>query len=151
VAYATNGIPLPLTAAPPRQTQRGTFYALAEQQIWQADSYSGREVTVLAGYEYNTPLVSLFEHFAFLGLVDAGPFPSRPEDQIGFGVAYGRVSPYLTQVQQLQAELGLPFSNGAPGVESYEVILEANYHINASRQKSSLFDHLVGRGEQKGV
>jgi len=127
---ATNGIPLPLTSASPQQTQRGTFYALAEQQIWRPDSYSRRGVTVLAGYEYNTPQVSLFEHFAFLGLVDAGPFPSRPEDQIGFEVAYGRVSPYLTQVQQLQAELGLPFSNGAPGVETDEIILEVNYHIN---------------------
>jgi porin len=126
---AANGIPLPLTAAPPRQTQRGTFYVLGEQQIWRPDLYSGRGVTVLAGYEYNSPEVSLFEHFAFLGLVDVGPFSWRPEDQIGFQVAYGRVSPFLTQVQQLQAELGMLLSNGAPGVEINETILEANYHI----------------------
>jgi porin len=126
---AANGMPLPLTTVPPRQTQRGTFYVLGEQQIWRPDSYSGRGVTVLAGYEYNSPEVSLFEHFVFLGLVDVGPFSWRPEDQIGFQVAYGRVSPFLTQVQQLQAELGMPLSNGAPGVETNETILEANYHI----------------------
>ena len=123
-------MPLPLTAAPPRQTRRGTFYVLGKQQIWQPDSYSGRGVTVLAGYEYNSPEVSLFQHFGFLGFVDVGPLPSRPEDQLGFEVAYGRVSPFLTQVQQLQARLGLPLSYGAPGAETNEIILEANYHIN---------------------
>jgi porin len=127
---ASNGVPLPLTTAPPEQARRGTFYVLGEQNIWRPDSYSGRGVTVLTGYEYNSPGVSLFEHFAFLGLMDVGPLSRRPEDQVGFQVAYGRVSPFLTQVQQLQAELGMPFSNGAPGVETNEIILEANYHIN---------------------
>jgi porin len=61
--------------------------------------------------------------------VDVGPFSWRPEDQIGFQVAYGRVSPLLTQVQQLQAELGMPLSNSAPGMETNETILEASYHI----------------------
>ena len=126
---ATNGMPLPLTTARPRQNERSTFYVLGEQRIWQPDSYSGRGITVAAGYEYNSPEVSLFEHFAFLGLVDVGPLPWRPKDQVGFEVAYGRVSPFLTQVQQLQARLGLPLSYGAPGIETNEIILEANYHI----------------------
>jgi porin len=126
---ASNGVPLPLTTAPPAQARRGTFYVLGEQQIWRPDSYSGRGVTVLTGYEYNSPEVSLFEHFAFLGLVYVGPLSWRPEDQVGFEIAYGRVSPFLTQVQQLQAELGMPLTNGAPGVETNETILEANYHI----------------------
>jgi porin len=70
---ATNGMPLPLTTAPPRQNKRSTFYVLGQQRIWQPDSYSRRGITVVAGYEYNSPEVSLFEHFAFLGLVDVGP------------------------------------------------------------------------------
>ena len=126
---ATNGMPLPLTNAPPRRAQRGTFYVLGEQQIWRSASDSRRGVKALAGYEYNSQEVSLFEHFAFLGLVHVGPFSCRPEDQVGFQIAYGRVSPSLTQVQRLQAELGMPLSNGAPGVETNEIILEANYHI----------------------
>jgi porin len=126
---AANGMPLPLTTAPPRQNERVTLYVLGEQRIWQPDSYSGRGITVAAGYEYNSPEVSVFEHFAFLGLVDVGPLPWRREDQVGFEVAYGRVSPFLTRVQQLQLGLGLPLSNGAPGVETDEIILEANYHI----------------------
>lgn len=64
-----------------------------------------------------------------MGFVDVGPLWWRREDQIGFEVAYARVSSFLTQVQQLQVELGLPLSNAAPGVETDEIILEANYHI----------------------
>jgi porin len=126
---AANGLPLPLTTAPPRQNQRGTFYALAQQKVWQPDSDSNRGLTVLAGYEYNTPDVSLFKHFAFLGLIDRGLLPLRPNDRAGFEVAYGRVSPALSQVQQLQASLNTPLSNAVPGVETYEIILEANYNI----------------------
>ena len=103
---------------------------LGKQQIWQPHSFSNQSVTVLAGYEYNTPEVSLFEHFAFIGLLDVGLLPWRPNEQAGFEIAYGRVSPVLTKVQQLQTQLGLPLSNAAPGVETYEIILEANYHIN---------------------
>jgi carbohydrate-selective porin OprB len=127
---AANGVPLPLTTAPPQQTQCGTFYVLGKQQIWQPHSFSNQGVTVLAGYEYNTQEVSLFEHFAFIGLLDVGLLPWRPDEQAGFEIAYGRVSPVLAKVQQLQTQLGLPLSNVAPGVETYEIILEANYHIN---------------------
>ena len=124
---AANG--LPLTTSPPQLHQRGTFNALAQQQVWQRDSSSNRGLTVLAGYEYSTPDVSLFKHFAFVGLVDRGLFPWRPDDGPGFELAYGRVSQALTQVQQLQSSLGVPLSNAAPGVETNEIILEANYNF----------------------
>jgi len=88
---------------------------------------------VLAGYIYNTPEVSLFEHFAFFGLIENGFFPWRPDDRAGFEFAYGRVSPFLTQVQQVQAVLGLPLSNSAPGIETHEIILEANYNLKLYR------------------
>lgn len=126
---AVNGLPLPLTTAPPQQNQRGTFYVLAQQKVWQPDSNSNRGLFILAGYDYNTPDVSLFEDFAFVGLVDKGPLPWRPDDRAGFEVTYARVSPFLTQVQQLQTALGLPLSNAAPGVEIDEIVLEANYNI----------------------
>jgi porin len=126
---AVNGLPLPLTTAPPRQTQRGTFYVLAQQKVWQPNSHSDQGLIVLAGYVYNTPEVSLFEHFAFVGLLYRGLLPWRPDDRAGFEIVYARVSPFLTQVQQLQALLGLPLSNAAPSVEINEIILEADYGI----------------------
>lgn len=128
---ATDGLPLPLTSAPAAQTRRETFYVLGKQKISQAAVDPARGITVLAGYEYNTPQVSLFEHFAFLGLIDVGPLSWRPEDQLGFEIAYGRVSSDLTRVQRLQSELGLPLSNDAPGIQTNEVIVEVNYHIKS--------------------
>jgi porin len=130
---AVNGLPLPLTTAPPQQNQRGSFYAIAQQEVWQSDTYSNQGLTVLSGYIYNTPDVSLLEHFAFVGLIGNGLLPSRPDDRAGFEFAYGRVSPFLTQVQQVQAALGLPLSNGAPGVATHEIIVEANYNIKLYR------------------
>lgn len=127
---AANGLPLPLTTAPPLRNQRGSFYAIAQQQVWQSDTSSKQGLTVLAGYVYNTPDVSLFEHYAFVGLEGNGVLPWRPDDRAGFEIAYGRLSPFLTEVQQLQATLGLPLSNSAPGVETREIVLEANYNIN---------------------
>jgi porin len=130
---AANGLPLPLTTAPPQQNQRGSFYAVSQQQVWQSDSYTSQKLTVLAGYIYNKPEVSLLEHFAFVGLVENGLLPWRPDDRAGVELAYGRVSPFLTQVQQLQAALGLPLSNSAPSVETHEIILEANYNMKLYR------------------
>jgi porin len=97
--------------------------------VWRPDSGSNRGLTVLAGYEYNTPDVSLLETFAFVGLIERGLLPWRPDDRAGFEFAYGRISNALSQVQELQASLGLPLSNTAPGVETYELVLEANYNI----------------------
>ena len=76
---ATDGMPLPLTTARPRQNERSTFYVLGEQRFGSRILCKGRGITVAAGYEYNSPEVSLFEHFAFLGLVDIGPLPRRPK------------------------------------------------------------------------
>ena len=45
----------------------------------------------------------------------------------------GRVSPLLSERQQLQFGLGLPLTNGALGAEADEIILEANYHIKLYR------------------
>ncbi len=126
---AVNGLPLPLTTASPQTNQRGSFYVLAQQTVWQDYLNHANNLVVLGGYEYNTPVVSVIQDFAFLGVVDNGPFPGRPDDYVGFEVTYARVSPYLTDVQELQTALALPLSNSAPGVETYEWVLELDYRM----------------------
>ena len=46
---------------------------------------------------------------------------------------YNTMSGPLGKVQAEEAELGLPFSNGATGVQTHEMILEANYNIHVYR------------------
>ena len=46
---------------------------------------------------------------------------------------YSAVSGQLGNVQAQEQELGLPFSNGATGVQTHEMILEVNYNIHVYR------------------
>ncbi len=127
---AINGKPLYATEAPARRTTRYSAYAIAEQQVT-GDAKSGRGVTVLGGYTWNSPSHALFRDYAFLGLIDKGPFDSRPGDEAGVQVSYGRVPPALTRRQRADAAMGLPIANGAPGVQSHEEVLEAFYNYSA--------------------
>lgn len=128
---ATNGQPVPLTTASARQSNRTGFYVLAQQKLWQPSNNANGGLTVLGGYVYNTPENSVFEHFAFVGMLDKGLIPGRPNDRAGLSFTYGRVGTSLTDVQQLQSSMGFALSNGAPGVQTDEMVLEANYNIAA--------------------
>ena len=126
---AVNGMPLPLTSLPARQTNRTGFYILAQQMLWQHGPKPGDGLTMLAGYVHNSPDNAVFQHFAFIGLLDRGPFPGRPDDRAGLSFVHLRVSPDLTSVQELQSALGQPLSNQASGIQTTEMLLEANYNF----------------------
>lgn len=130
---ATNGVPLPLTSAPPRQSRRAGFYALAQQRLWYAKPGTAQGITGLIGYTHNTSDISVFQNFAFVALLDQGIIPSRPNDRAGLSLTWVGVSHALTNVQELQSDLGLPLSNSAPGVQTTEYLLEANYDISVYR------------------
>lgn len=59
--------------------------------------------------------------------------PSRPDDRAGLSFVYARVSPLLTDVQDLEESLDEPLSNAAPGVQTNEELVELNYNIAAFR------------------
>lgn len=128
---ALDGSPLPATTLPARRSQRTGFYLLAQQMVWRTGSQPGEGLSVLAGYVHNSPETSLFEHFAFIGLLDKGLIPARPDDRAGLSFVHARVSNDLTAAQTLQAELGEPLSNDAPGVQTDEMLVEANYDVSA--------------------
>ena len=46
---------------------------------------------------------------------------------------YNTMSGTLGTVQAEQLEFGLPFSNGATGVQTHEMVLEVNYNIHVYR------------------
>lgn len=117
----------------PQESQRTGFYFLAQQMVWRTGAQPGEGLTVLAGYVHNRPDNALFQHFAFIGLLDKGLVPGRPDDRAGLAFVHARVSADLSDAQALQSALGLPLSNGAPGVQSTEMLLEANYDIAAWR------------------
>jgi porin len=130
---AINGAPLPLTTLPPATSRRTGFYFLAQQMLWRTGPEPGEGLTGLAGYVHNTASVSIFQNFAFVGLLDEGLVPGRPHDRAGLSFVYAGVSHNLNAVQTLEAELGLPLTNNAPGVQANEMLIEANYAIAAYR------------------
>jgi len=54
-------------------------------------------------------------------------------DGAGLAFAYDRVSGKLGQSQDLQQSLGLPLANGATGVQSYAMVVEAVYQMHMAR------------------
>jgi porin len=46
---------------------------------------------------------------------------------------YFAMSGALGKVQAVEADLGVPFSNSATGIQTHEMILEVNYNIHVYR------------------
>jgi porin len=69
----------------------------------------------------------------YAGLLDYGFWHARSQDGVGLFFTYFSVSGALGKVQAEEAALGLPFSDRATGIQTHEMILEANYNIQGHR------------------
>jgi porin len=87
----------------------------------------------LAGFVANNPNYSSYGQQYFAGLLDRGFWRDRPEDSVGFLFSYFAMSGSLGKLQAEEAGLGIPLSNSATGVQTREMILEANYNIHVYR------------------
>jgi len=130
---ATEGAPPSAATLPARHSAQTGFYVLAQQMVRRTGPLPGEGLTVLAGFVRNSPGTSLFQRFAFVGLLDKGLVPGRPDDRAGLSFVHARVSTDLSATQMLQAQLGAPLSNSAPGVQMDEMLVEANYDVAAYR------------------
>src|SRR5580698_8495164 len=90
-------------------------------------------IIALAGFVHNYPINSVYADQYFIGAVDRGFWAARPQDAISVLFTYNTVSGQLGKVQAQEQELGLPFSNNATGVQTHEMLLEANYNIHVFR------------------
>jgi len=108
---------------------RSSFYVTADQMVVRQGPGDDNGVILLAAYVHNSPDTSMFEHFAWIALLDTGFWAARPLDRIGLSGTYYKLSPRLTATEGLQQDLGLPFTGGAYGVQSDALVLEANYNF----------------------
>jgi MFS family permease len=60
-------------------------------------------------------------------------YRARPQDGIGVLFTYFAMSGALGKVQAQQLKLGIPVSNSATGIQTNEMIFEANYNIHVYR------------------
>jgi porin len=126
---------LPASAGMPTITRHGNtqVWGLADQMLVRNGSSDRDGVIVLAGFVANNADNSPYAQQYFAGLLDRGFWNARPEDGIGLLFSYFAMSGPLGKVQAQEQELSLPISNAATGVQTDEMIIEANYNIHVYR------------------
>jgi porin len=90
-------------------------------------------IIALAGFIHNNADNSPYAQQYFAGLLDRGFWRARPQDTAGLLFTYIEMSSALAGVQAEESELGIPISNAATGVQTHEMILEANYNVHVYR------------------
>ncbi len=126
---------LPASAGQPAPTHRGNaqFWLLADQMLLRNGGGDQDGLILLGGFVNNNANNSTYAQQYFAGLLDRGFWPARPEDTVGLLFTYFTMSGPLGKVQAEQLELGLPLSNSATGVQTHEMVIEANYNIHVYR------------------
>jgi porin len=105
-----------------------SFYAVADQMIWQPDPGGPRSIGVFArvmGAPGDRNLVSVS---ANAGIVMKAPFKGRDNDSVGLGVAYIKVG---NGVHNLDLD-NRTLSGGPYGVRTSETALEATYQYQVT-------------------
>ncbi len=128
-----SALPIAPGEPPAGRSHNEQFWVLADQMLVRQGDGDQDGIIALAGFAHNNPNVSAFAEQYFGGLINRGFWPARPEDAVALFFNYNTMSGPLGTVQEEEAELGLPFSNGATGVQTREMFVEANYNIHVYR------------------
>ena len=123
-----------LTGRGPRQDcgQIG-FWATADQMLLRHAEGANAGLVAFAGCAHTDGNVSIYQDLAFIGIDDHALIPSRPADSFGLAFVYTHQSNALKQTQEIQTALGEPLNGGAVGIETREMILEAQYTAHVFR------------------
>lgn len=108
------------------------FWLLADQMLMRNGDGDDNGLIALAGYILNDPNNTVYADQYFAGLTDRGFWSDRPQDTVSFLFMYVTASDRLAKVEAIQQSLGLPFSNGATGIQSHEMVIEANYKLRVA-------------------
>jgi porin len=128
-----DALPTSLGQSTPPHTGNTQFWLLVDQMLARNGPGNQDGLIALGGFVHNDSDNSSYEDQYFAGLLDYGFWRARPEDGVGLLFTYFSMSGALGKVQAEESELGLPFSNAATGVQTHEMILEANYNIHVYR------------------
>ncbi len=115
------------------RTGNTQVWVLADQMLVRNGPDDDEGILVLAGVIGNDPNHTAYAQQYFAGLLDHGFWPARPHDAINILFTYVSISGRLGNVQGIEQEVKLPFSNDATGIQSHEMIIEANYDIHVFR------------------
>lgn len=118
-----------------RRTRTGNsqLWILADQMLVRNGPGDDQGLIALAGFVGNDPNNTVYADQYYAGLEDRGFWPARPQDALSLLFTYVSASDRLARVQRIEQTVGLPISNGATGVQSHEMVIEANYQIAVVR------------------
>ncbi len=116
-----------------RRTGNTQVWVLLDQMLLRQGPGAQDGIIALGGFVRNDPNNSPYAEQYYAALLNRGFWPARPQDTIGLLFSYNTVSGVLGKVQAQEAELGIPFSNNATGVQTHEMVIEANYNIHVFR------------------
>jgi porin len=127
---------LATASAQPTASHNGNtqVWGLADQMLVRNGQGGDQDgIIALAGFVANNPNYSPYAQQYYAGLLDRGFWRARPNDGIGLLFTYIAMSGTLGKLQAEEADLGIPLSNTATGVQTHEILLEANYNIHVWR------------------
>jgi porin len=126
---------LPASAGVPVSTRHGNtqVWVLVDQMLLRNGNGDQDGIIALGGFVANNAQNSTYAQQYIAGLLDYGFWGARPQDGIGLLFTYFAMSGPLGKVQAQEEEFGVPISNAATGVQTNEMILEANYNIHVYR------------------
>jgi porin len=116
---------LPATTGGALLQHHGNFaaYAILDQGLWSMPSDADRMLSGFFRASASPSDRNLVDLYLDGGLTFKGPLPSRRDDVVGLGIAWGRISP---RAQQLDREMIAVTGQVAP-IRDYELGLELTY------------------------
>lgn len=121
---SAGGGTLPLTGGPPLQHWGDyALYTVVDQTLWRPQSDSDRGLSFFARAVAAPSDRNLISAYLDGGFTFKGPLPFRPDDRVGFGLAYAALSPELSAAdEEVIAITGKPMP-----VRDYEAAIELTY------------------------
>ena len=122
--FDSRGELLALTGGAPSQ-HRGDYaaYAVLDQELWQAPGQRGQSLSGFLRVSASPSDRNPVDLYADGGLTFMGPLATRPDDLIGIGLAWGRISPQAQNFDRDQVAV----SGQAMPIRDYELALELTY------------------------
>lgn len=125
-----------------KKDNRFQFWIQADQMVYRNDPVEDHGLYVIANYGHDAATTSTFKDFYNIGLLDRGFWKARSYDQFGLMLTYYTVPRGLSRAQEYQINHGMVTGangifngllNGAPGIQTNSLLIEANYGIAAYR------------------
>ena len=122
-----DGKPIVVTGGDPEMhSENFGIYAAVQQMIWREESQSEEGLSGFLRAGLSPADRSLFEFVVDGGFTYRGLLPARPEDQIGIGTVYARVSRDVRESEQLDASVN---GTSYAGYSNHETVLELFYSL----------------------